>query len=76
MVSKFFEVGLVEEQDLVVEEMKVYSVGIVGKQKIVGKVGVGMLICLVSMSISSPILNRLVLVCMRRPTLPRHRCIP
>ena len=38
MVVEVIEVGLVEEQDLAVEEMKVDSAGIVGKQKIVGKI--------------------------------------
>ena len=37
MGPKVVEVGSVEEQDLAVEEMKVDSAGIVGKQNIVGK---------------------------------------
>ena len=37
MGAEIVEVGLVEEQDLAVEEMKVDSVGIVGKKNIVGK---------------------------------------
>ena len=37
MGAEVVEVGLVEEQDLAMEEMKVDSAGIVGKQNIVGK---------------------------------------
>ena len=37
MGAEVVEVGSVEEQDLAVEEMKVDSVGIVGKQNIVAK---------------------------------------
>ena len=38
MVAQVIEVGSIEEKDLAVKEMKVDSVGIVGKQNIVGKV--------------------------------------
>ena len=37
MGAEVVEVGSVEEHDLAMEEMKVDSVGIVGKQNVVGK---------------------------------------
>ena len=37
MGAEVVEVGSIEEKDLAMEEMKVDSVGIVGKKKIVGK---------------------------------------
>ena len=37
MVAEVVEVGLVEKHDLAVKEMKVDFVGIVGKEKTVGK---------------------------------------
>jgi hypothetical protein len=82
MVAGVVVVGLVVVQVVIAENMNfvVDSVGIVDKEMVVGWLLVGMLVgllvWLISISISSPTLRRLVLVLLRRPNLPRHGCIP
>ena len=76
MVFEVVEVGLVEKQYLAVEEMKVDYADIVGKEKTIGKDmdrTTGML------DFHENILanfEQLVLVWLRKPSFPRHRCIP
>jgi hypothetical protein len=86
MIARVVVVGLVVVQVVIAENMNF----VVDYARIVDKEKVGMVICrvvgmdvdmavlvwLISLSIPSPNLRRLVLVLLRRPRFPRHGCIP